>query len=210
MPVASTTYNLSFTAASLRPELARIIAEYYLAVGNWAEAKDRVLTSNALQCRSAASSIRLERALRQRLQTLNHEQINLLAQGTAEDRAAIAWLAACKHIPFVFEFATEILREKLVSHDPVLRNSDYEAYVESKALLHPEIDRLTATSKNKVRQVLLRMLVEAGLLETGKGLGIIQHPVVSPAVVSAVTSDNPDWLAAFFIPQHQYADSLVQ
>ena len=161
MPVASTTYNLNFTAASLRPELARIIAECYLAVGNWAEAKDRVLASNALQCRSAASSIRLERALRQRLQTLNHEQINLLAQGTAEDRAAIAWLAACKHIPFVFEFATEILREKLVSYDPVLRNSDYEAYVESKALLHPEIGRLTATSKNKVRQVLLRMPVSA-------------------------------------------------
>src|SRR6266545_3612709 len=209
MPVPSTTYNLSFTAASLRPELARIVSECYLAEGNWAKAKNRLLASNALQCRSAASAIRLERELRQRLQTLNHEQINLLAQGTAEDRAAMAWLAVCKHIPFVFEFATEILMEKLVSHDPVLRNSDYEAYVESKALLHPEIGRLTAKSKNKIRQVLLRMLVEAGLLETGNALGIIQRPVVSPAVVRAVTSDNPVWLAAFFIPQHQYADSLV-
>ncbi len=111
MPVAPATYNLGFTAASLRPELARIIAEHYLAACDWSEAKRRVLAANALQCRSAASAIRLERELRQRLQTLNHEQIELLAHGTAEDRAAIAWLAACKHTPFVFDFATEVLRD---------------------------------------------------------------------------------------------------
>lgn len=210
MPVTSTTYNLSFTAASLRPELARIVSECYLAEGNWAKAKDRLLAFNALQCRSGASAIRLERELRQRLQTLTHEQINLLAEGTAEDRAAMAWLAACKHIPFAFEFAAEILNEKLASYDPILRNSDYEAYVESKVPLHPEITRLTATSKNKVRQVLLRMLVEAGIFETGNALGTIQRPVVSPAVVRVVASDNPHWLAAFLIPEHQYAGSLVQ
>ena len=28
-------YNFSFTAASLRPELARIVAEHYLAAGDW-------------------------------------------------------------------------------------------------------------------------------------------------------------------------------
>ena len=210
MPVASTTYNLNFTAASLRPELARIIAEYYLAVGNWAEAKDRVLASNALQCRSAASSIRLERALRQRLQTLNHEQINLLAQGTAEDRAAIAWLAACKHIPFVFEFATEILTEKLVLYDRSCAIPTTRPMSKARCCFTQKLVRLTATSKNKVRQVLLRMLVEAGILETGNALGTIQRPVVSPAVVRVVASDNPHWLAAFLIPEHQYAGSLVR
>lgn len=195
-----TSYNLGFTAASLRPELARIVAENYLATCDWAETKNRVLESNALQCRTTASAIRLERELRQRLQTLNGEQTRLLAQGTAEDRAAIAWLAACKHIPFAFEFASEALREKLASHDPVLRNSDYESYVDSKARQHPELGSLTSSSKSKLRQVLLRMLAEAGLLKTGIALGTIQRPVVSPAVLEAVNSDSQYWLAAFLIP----------
>ena len=56
---------------------------------------------------------------------------------TAEDRAAIVWLAVCKHIRFAFEFAAEVLREKLLAHDAVLRNSDYESCVESKSVSHP-------------------------------------------------------------------------
>lgn len=196
----SSFYNLSFTAASLRPELARIVAESFVAMGNWNVARDRILSSNALQCRSTSSAIRLERELRHRLATLTRDQLMLVARATAEDRAAIAWLAACKHIRFVFEFAAEVLRDKLAAHDPVLRHSDYEAYVESKGLSHPEIARLTTSSKNKIRQVLLRMLAEAGLLEKGAALGTIQRPALSPAVVRVVTADNPRWLAGFLIP----------
>ena len=193
-------YKLSFTAGSLRPELARIVAEHYLAAGDWVLAKEHILSSNALQCRSASSAVRLERELRNRLATLTHDQLILAAQATAEDRAAIAWLAVCKSIRFAFEFTSEVLRDKLAAHDAFLRPSDYEAYVENKSLSHSELARLTTLSKNKVRQVLLRMLAEAGLLATGAALGTIQRPALSPTVVRAITSDSPDWLAGFLVP----------
>lgn len=142
----------------------------------------------------------MERELRQRLQTLTRPELTLLAQGTAEDRAAIAWLAACKHIAFVYDFAADVLREKLASHDPILRSSDYEAYVEHQARFHPELSRLAVSSRNKLRQVLLRMIYEAGLLQPGSSLGTIQRPVLSAAVTAAVSSDNPNWLRAFLVP----------
>lgn len=192
-------YHLSFTAVSLRPELARIVAETFLTVGNWALVKERILSTNALQCRSTSSAARLERELRQRLETLTRDQLVLLAQATAEDRAAIAWLAACKHIRFAFEFAAEVLRDKLAAHDVVLRPSDYESYVENKCLPHPELGRLKPTSKNKIRQVLLNMLVEAGLLVKGNALNI-HRPPLSPAVVRVITADSQNWLAAFLVP----------
>jgi hypothetical protein len=206
MPVESPTiYNLGFTAASLRPELARIIAENYLTERNWDVARRRVLSSNALQCRTSSSAVRLERELRQRLKTLTQRQILLLARGTAEDRAATAWLAVCKYIRLAFELAAEALREKLEAHDPVLRHSDYEDFVEQKGLSHPEFVKLTDTSKNKVRQVLLHMVAEAGLLRDGPALGTIQRPVVSPEVIQAVASDDPQWLAAFLVPDAEIA-----
>ncbi len=193
-------YNLSLTAASLRPELARIVAEYYWEIRDWDITKERTLTANALQCRSASSAVRLERELRHRLETLTIDQITLLAQATAEDRAAIAWLSVCKHIRFAFEFAAEVLRDKLAAHDPVLRHSDYEAYVDNKSLTHPELARLTTSSRDKIRQVLLRMLTEAGLLAKGSLLGTIQRPALSQAVMRVVTSDSPSWLAGFLVP----------
>jgi hypothetical protein len=195
-----TRYNLSFTAASLRPELARTVAECYLEVGDWDLAKERVLSSNALQCRTASGAERQERELRQRLQRLTAEQMSLLAAATAEDRAAMAWLAALKHISFAFDFASEVLREKLAAQDPILRLSDYETYVDHKSVAHPELTRLSSVSKSKIRQVLLRMLREAGLLGAGGALGTIQRPVLSPGVVRAVVADSPHWLAGFLVP----------
>lgn len=57
--------------ASLRPELARIVAEHYLAAdGDWDAAKNLILSSNALQCRTTRSALRMERELRQRVNTL--------------------------------------------------------------------------------------------------------------------------------------------
>jgi len=195
-----TSYNLSFTAASLRPDLARIVAEHYLATGDWNLAKDRILSTNALQSRSPSSAIRMERELRRRFATLTPDQLAIAAQATSEDRAAIAWLAVCKHAPFAFEFAAEVLREKLADRDPVLRPSDYEAYVESRSLSQPELARLTVSSKEKIRQVLLRMLAEVGLLQAGTALGTIQRPVLSPGVTHAITADSTHWLAGFLVP----------
>ena len=197
---SQTRYNLSFTAVSLRPELARIVAECYLETGSWDMAKVRILSSNALQCRSASSAVRMERELRQRLKCLTGGQIAILAQATAEDRAAMAWLAALKHIRFAFEFAAEVLREKLATHDAVLRPSDYETYVDNQSVSHPELIQLAASSKGKIRQVLLLMLAEVGLLGPGTSLGTLQRPVLSPAVLNAITADSPHWLAGFLVP----------
>ena len=196
-------YKLTLTSASLVPEVARIVAEHYLQAGDWNEAKRRILDTNALQSRTASSSSRLEREIRSRLSTLTRGQLELLAHATAEDRAALAWLATCKYMPFAFEFAAEVLRDKLAAHDPVLRHSDYETYLEVKCLSHPELERVTPSSKIKIRQVLLKMLVEAGLLGPGEALGIVQRPALSPGVSRAVADDSPHWLAAFLIPDDE-------
>ena len=142
----------------------------------------------------------MERALRQRIQCLTGGQIAILAQATAEDRAVMAWLAALKYSRFAFEFAADVLREKLAAHDPVLRPSDYETYVDNQSMSHPELFQLATSSKNKIRQVLLLMLAEAGLLVQGSALGTIQRPVLSPAVINAVIADNSGWLAGFLVP----------
>ena len=203
LPANTPGYNLSFTAASLRPELSRVVAETFIELRDWALVKDRILTSNSLQCRTLAGAERQERELRRRLMGLTKPQIGLLASATADDRAAIAWLAALKHIRFAFEFAAEVLRDKLATHDPTLRLSDYEAYADVKSVTHPEISQLSAGSKSKVRQVLLRMLREAGILGPGKDLGMILRPVLSPAVVDVIRADQPAWLAGFLVPDSE-------
>lgn len=202
-PVSIAPYNLSFTAASLRPELARIVAEQFLVERDWERTKANILSGNALQCRSPSSAIRLEREIRQRLMKLTLAQLEVLAYAPAEDRTALAWLAVCKSSVFAFEFAAEVLRDKLATHDPVLRQSDYETYVENKAALHPELGELSASSKTKIQQVLLLMLKEAGVLQKKPALGSICRPVLSPHVIAVIKDDDPCWLAGFLMPERE-------
>ena len=196
-----TNYSLGFTAASLRPDLARIVAECYLAAGSdWDLAKDKVLSLNALQSRTASSALRQEREVRRRLQRLTPDQITLLVRATSDNRVAMTWLAVLKSTRFAFEFAGEVLREKLAAHDTILRHSDYESYMEMKSVSHPELARLSTSSKNKVRQALLSMLSDVGILGPGVALGAIQEPFLSPAVLGVIKADSPRWLAGFLVP----------
>jgi len=196
-------YNFSFMAVSLRPDLARIVAELFLAERDWDVVKQRVLATNALQVRTSSSAIRMERELRLRLATLTDKQLEILATSAADDRAAISWLAAIKHIRFAFDFAADLLRDKLAVHEPVLRYSDYETFLETKAAFHPELASLRPSSKNKLRQILLQMLAEAGLVNAGNDVMAIRRPILSSTILDTIRSDDPRWLAGFLVPDNE-------
>ena len=195
-------YCLSFTASGLRPELAAVIAAIHLeGEGDWARTKAAVLERNALQARSARSSKVLETELRQRLQCLTDPQLQLLAQGTSDERNAMAWLAVLKRIEIAADLTREVLLGKLSSLDPVLRRSDMAAFYEDCERNHPELTALAPSSQQKVRSALLQMLRDAGLLsgKAGKGgtLGTVQRPLLSPQVQELVVSDDPALLVGF-------------
>jgi len=181
-----------------------VIAGVHLEVeSDWALTRATVLERNALQARSAKSSKVLETELRQRLQCLTAPQLQLLAQGTSDERSAMAWLAVLKRIHIAADLTRQVLVSKLSSQDPVLRRSDLAAFYEDCERDHPELAALAPSSQQKVRSALLQMLRDAGLLvgKAGKGgtLGRVQRPLLSPQVQELVTSDDPALLAGFLL-----------
>lgn len=201
-------YNLSFTAASLRPELAGILAEHYLDSGSWDETKEWALSTNALQCSSATSSNRLEREIRPRLQTLTADQLELLSQSGMDSKTALSWLAAVKKSPFLFDFSSELLRNKLEVFDVTLRPSDYENFIEQHTSQQSQLADISESSLDKLRRVLLRMLREVGILGEGPEFGTLSRPVIPSDVFSVIIADHPKWLAAFLAPDHEISSFL--
>ena len=175
------------------------VAEIYLRLGSWELAKEEVLRTNALQCRSSESSHRLEREIRPRLQKLTPDQIYAIAHTTSQSRIHLSWLAAVKHSAFLFDFAAEVLRGKLEQQDYPLRESDYRRFIEEKRVTHPELSRLTESSLGKVRRVLLAMLREMEILNDGEGLGLIRRPVLPTEIEGLIRAEDPGLLAAFLV-----------
>jgi hypothetical protein len=191
------SYRLSFTAVSLRPELSRIAAEAYLSTGSWAGAHQKIIADNSFQSRSKSSLQRMEREMRTRLEHLTKDQIVLLAEGTSEERAAMAWLAAVKYASLLFEFAVDVLRGKLADLDPTLRHSDYDNFISARMLSHPELAGLTETSTRKIRNVLLLMLTEAGIVWEEKGELRIARPFLTQRVIKSIAAEDPRFFAGF-------------
>lgn len=131
--------------------------------------------------------------------------MQLLVESDGTDRTAIAWLAAIKKNAFLFEFASEVLRDKLQVRDDSLRPSDYETFLASKSIEHPEVLRIAESTRIKVRSVLLRMLAEVGILSKGAELGRLERPIISREAEIAIRSDNARWLAGFLVPDVEIA-----
>ena len=154
-------YKLSFTAASLYLSESIKIAHTYLETKDWDRTKEVVKKENILQSRTQSSSVRLYRELAQRLQTLSQDQVELFAEGTIQEQKLLLWFAICKRYAFIREFAVEVLHEKYLVLDYELMELDYDSFFNRKADWHPELDEITDKTRNKLKQVLFRMLKEA-------------------------------------------------
>ena len=199
MPSPAHSYPLGFASLALRPELARIVAHAFLTHGDWTTTTRNVLSSNALQTRTASTAKRVEQELRRRLQSLTRPQLELLAAAPLDTCSALAWLAVLKTTPFILAFTANVLRDKLDASDPVLRPSDYENFFASQAIAHPALQQRTPQTKVKIRSVLFSMLRDVGILVPLAKEEAVQRPPLPEEVRTSILKDNPLWLAGFLV-----------
>ncbi len=162
--MADLKYNMSFTAGGLFLMESIPVAEAYLKLKNWEQVKELVLAENTIQSKTNASLIRFNREIVSRLQLLTDEQIKLLVDGSIGERKLILWVAICRKHKFINDFAIEVIREKFLQLNYKITYKDFDIFFNKKSEWHDELDQLTDSSRNKLRQVLFRMLREADIL----------------------------------------------
>lgn len=117
----------------------------------------------------------------------------------------MSWLAVIKHAAFVREFVVDVLRSKIAAFDSALRPSDYANFVAQRVGSHPELIAISPSTQKKIELVLIRMLVEAGLIVTAGHDRRIERPVLSSLTVRAIATDNPQHLAGFLWTDEELA-----
>ena len=190
-------YILSFTAASLSISESIKIAEVYSGCKDWGETKNIVGENNLLQSRTGSRAVRVYRELAQRLQLLSDEHLELLVEGNLQEQKYILWYAVCKRYRLIQEFAIEVVHEKFLSMDYELTELDYDAFFNRKADWHEELESIAETTKNKLKQVIFRMLREAGI--TSEDNRIIQA-MLSRRMIESLAPDAPASYQIFPIP----------
>ncbi|KPA14270.1 protein containing Protein of unknown function DUF1819, putative inner membrane [Candidatus Magnetomorum sp. HK-1] len=201
----TTHYKMSFTAGALLCNDSIKIADLFLASGSWKDVKTKAVNDNILQSRTINSSKRLSTEICSRLKLLNKNELQVLSKGTSKEQALILWLAACRKYRFIYEFAVEVIREKFFKLQYELTYSDYDSFFNSKALLDEKLDHLANSTKEKLRQIVFKMLREAGLLSSNN---IINQVILSPIIIKAINSNSHQDFRLFPVHEADLIDWL--
>lgn len=191
---AAPRYALSFTTGGLLATEAAVVAPVYLRGHDWAATRAQVRDGNLLQSRVASSTRRVLGALIPRLQLLSEAELQIVADGTSTERGHIMWAAACRRYNLVGEFAEEVLREHFLTLAGTVTYEDYDSFYRAKAMWHDELDDVTDLSYKKLRQVLFKMMAEAGLLNAH---GRIEPALLSARVAECLTERTPSDIRLF-------------
>lgn len=187
-------YALSFTTGGLLAREAAVLAPVYAKLRDWAKVRDAAVEENLLQTRTHSTGVRRVRETVNRLSVLSDRELEILADVTASERGHLMWAAACRRYELIGEFAEEVLREHFLTLAGTVSYEDYDSFYRTKAMWHDELDDVTDLSYKKLRQVLFKMMVEAGLLTTQ---GAIEPVLLSGRVTECLTERKPSDIRFF-------------
>lgn len=194
----STPYRISFRTNALAVNelqtLARLVAEH----GSIDAAIQVATENNTLLHNTEGSAKRELNQLRLRLLDLPEEILSALPDLSPVALRQIALLSLCLTYPVVLHFIEKLLVDKITSFDTTLTKEDVNTFFLREEDEHPILESITDYTLYKLKQTLIRALVDARLLESTK-IWNIQRQVIEPETEVLISAHFPH-LRHIFLP----------
>lgn len=159
------TYNFSFTSGSLLPSEMRLLATEYIRVGDWETVQRECGTGNLLTYRTLVTRRKFGAIIISRLKEFSPGELSYFTEADTEDGRLLCWVAVCRRYAFIRDFMAEVVRERYLSGMQEVTYSDYSSFFSDKAQYHPEMEKLSEQTQGKIRQMVFKMMTEAGIIE---------------------------------------------
>lgn len=199
-------YSLSFTSATLLYRESITVAELFFELKDWSKVRTAVIADNLLQVRTQNTSQRFCSEITSRLKKLTLQELELLVQGTSKEQVHLLWVALCRRYTLIGDFAVEIIRERFISLKVDLNTEDFEAFIHKKSERHDELATINPTTRNKLRQVLFKMLREADLIRADNTINAV---LLSPRLVKLIAQHQRQDLLFFPVFESDLQGLLV-
>jgi hypothetical protein len=104
-------YNMAFTAGAAMLSETLAVAEAYLDCGqDWELTREKTIKENLMSKGKLSSNQRYFQLMKQRIEVLNNEEIQMLVHGSVSARRQLILLAICKAYRLIFDFITVPLK----------------------------------------------------------------------------------------------------
>jgi hypothetical protein len=174
-------YNAEISAGSLMPLESKRLASLLLTHPDDSAWRDAVEVQNILQKKTPATARRQATLIRKRLMTLDAKAWDMIATREAEVVNQLLLAASVKHSLLLGDFLRNVYADRQRRLETKLFATDWQDFLAECAHHDAAVANWTDGTKAKLFQVIVRILVEAKYLESGRSMKITPpslHPDV--------------------------------
>jgi hypothetical protein len=183
-------YNAEIVAGSLLVAESRKLAELLLKGLDSVALNKAIISDNVLQKKSPATAKRQAALIKKRLDLMTPDLWRLVVNGTHEVATQALLAAAIKHSHLLGDFLQSVVKARLKVFENQLSRRDWKTYLEEREQLESEVALWAESTRNKLGEVIFRMLAEAKYLDSTRSLKIT--PIVMTDEVRRYLTDSSE------------------
>jgi hypothetical protein len=158
-------YSGGFTAEHLYRNEMKIIVHLQLQGLSKEEIKKKVFEENLLHCRSEAAIKDLFPRVYRRAEVLDQQLKFFLIHGARSDQNALLLYAFLKRFSFPRDFVLEVIHYNMKKFKSTVTEGNIRTFFEEKEQQYEQVRNWTDKTKYKLKQVMLKIIVDAELLK---------------------------------------------
>lgn len=185
---------MSFLVGGLFYQHSLLIGELYTTLKNWDEVFKKIVDENVLQARMQSSAKRIGHEIINRLKTLTTQELELLLNTSPIEQKQLLFISICRRYKFIYDFSKDIIRERYLTLKYDLPIEEFDSFYNQKEQWHEELEKISESSKYKLRTVLYKILLEAEIIDRNK---IIMPTMISNQLISLIAREDLDDLLIF-------------
>jgi len=158
-------YSGDIVAGALLMEESRKIAALLLGGDHPERWHQAIVIDNILQKRSPKSAKRQANLIRARLALMSSDLWNIIVEGSSETTSQALLAASIRHSRLVGDFMDTVLRLHWRTFTRHITPTDWKDHLDACEQIDPRVASWKPSTRDKLRQVVFRMLAESGYID---------------------------------------------
>ena len=177
-------YSAKLTAEPFLYNETKTIAQYLLDGISPEELKRKNIDENLIKYKSAKSIVRVNSPIFRRLNVMDNEMLDEFVHTDIETSKYILLYTIMKTDRLVRDFVIEVYKDKLLMRKDYIEKFDIDNWYEEKCILSNTLRERTESTAAKLKQVIMKILQDSGLVNKKKNRFKIVRPLLKEKYIS--------------------------
>ena len=177
-------YSAKLTGEPFLYNETKIIAQYLLEGISPEELKQKNINENLIKYKSPQSIVRVNSPIFKRLAVMDAEMLDEFVHSDIETSKYILLYAIMKTDKLVKDFIVEVYKDKLFMRKDYIEKFDIDNWYEEKCILSKTLRERTESTTAKLKQVLMKILQDSGLVIKEKNKFKVVRPLLKEKYIS--------------------------